>query len=596
MKLFSEKVEFTSTDSSFNIIQVRDYNEIFFGVYEIEINKAKYPVEKISEHNGKPVVSVPVEVGGKKRYYPFVLSKGKQEILFNESNDEDSFEVEVKVIEEGIEENITIIEEIEDDAVPEISENTEILDQIKRAKSNAKKQLVRIKRENLKNIREDFNKKETLLEKTLNDARDSLVSEFIDISNKIKDDILGDNDDRYDEIKITLDNKIEELSESLKSEIDNNFDKSSEYLDKNLRKLVSESIKSINKNVDSKIGESVETLSIHIDEKVDNSLGVFTKVNVELNDRLNKGVNKALSRVGNIDKKIDSLDVDVNDRITLAENNLKDFYKDNIKILEDRTFDITEETRQQLIEMIRESRDGLLKEFREVKGLNPIEYIIEDSNGKKETIKYDKLIKDLEKRIDSEVTRMRRYVNVYGGGGGTVAMQFADGGTMRGDLIVDGNLTVTGTVSADGVSGGDGGSISPFYNKTLFKYNLEVGDNNVQTFAINTDYNLIQSSFTITFSTITSKNSLKFDCVINNGVVIGTGYGVLNSGDDLYTNLNPILSGGFLYLNLSALKITQMTIIGEATYEPGLDYEGSVMIGENNSIFISENSDIFVLE
>lgn len=57
MKLFSEKVKPTLTNSSFNIIQVEAFEEIFFGVYEIEINKTKYPVEKISEHNGNPVVS-----------------------------------------------------------------------------------------------------------------------------------------------------------------------------------------------------------------------------------------------------------------------------------------------------------------------------------------------------------------------------------------------------------------------------------------------------------------------------------------------------------------------------------------------------------
>ena len=58
MKLFSEKVKPTLTNSSQNILQVEAFEEIFFGVYEIEINKSKYPVEKISEYEGNPVVSV----------------------------------------------------------------------------------------------------------------------------------------------------------------------------------------------------------------------------------------------------------------------------------------------------------------------------------------------------------------------------------------------------------------------------------------------------------------------------------------------------------------------------------------------------------
>jgi hypothetical protein len=47
----------------------------------------KYPVEKISEHNGDPVVSIPVEMGGKIANYPFVLTKGKFEVVFNEHSD-----------------------------------------------------------------------------------------------------------------------------------------------------------------------------------------------------------------------------------------------------------------------------------------------------------------------------------------------------------------------------------------------------------------------------------------------------------------------------------------------------------------------------
>tara|TARA_R110002167_G_scaffold45083_2_gene135586 strand:- start:12265 stop:12699 length:435 start_codon:yes stop_codon:yes gene_type:complete len=111
VKLFSEKVNPTLTNSTLNIIQVEDYEEIFFGVYEIEINKTKYPVEKISEHNGDPVVSVPVLVeGNEKVYYPFVLSKGKQEVLFNENNTLETLET-LEVINEDVE--IDIDDEIE---------------------------------------------------------------------------------------------------------------------------------------------------------------------------------------------------------------------------------------------------------------------------------------------------------------------------------------------------------------------------------------------------------------------------------------------------------------------------------------------------
>ena len=59
-------------------------------------------------------------------------------------------------------------------------------------------------------------------------------------------------------------------------------------------------------------------------------------------------------------------------------------------------------------------------------------------------------------------------------GGGTNAVQYANGGTMRGDLVVDGNLTVTGT------SNTGGGTSS---NKKVFT----VGD------GVNKDYTLLHS-------------------------------------------------------------------------------------------------------
>ena len=83
MRLFSEKVNHTFTSSPFNIIQVENFEEIFFGIYEVEINKSKYPVEKISEYKGNPVVSVPILVEGEEVFYPFVLSKGKFNIILN---------------------------------------------------------------------------------------------------------------------------------------------------------------------------------------------------------------------------------------------------------------------------------------------------------------------------------------------------------------------------------------------------------------------------------------------------------------------------------------------------------------------------------
>ena len=86
MRLFSEEVKPTLTNSNLNTITVKDFNEVFFDVYELEINGSKYIAEKIDTHNGEPVVNLPVFKEGKEYYAPFVLSKGNFKVLFNDKN------------------------------------------------------------------------------------------------------------------------------------------------------------------------------------------------------------------------------------------------------------------------------------------------------------------------------------------------------------------------------------------------------------------------------------------------------------------------------------------------------------------------------
>ncbi len=57
--LFSEKVNTTLTCSDYNIIQVENFDEVFFDVYSFEINGSQVVAEKVGDHNGSPIISVP---------------------------------------------------------------------------------------------------------------------------------------------------------------------------------------------------------------------------------------------------------------------------------------------------------------------------------------------------------------------------------------------------------------------------------------------------------------------------------------------------------------------------------------------------------
>jgi hypothetical protein len=480
MKLFSEKVNSTFTNSSFNVLQVENFSEIFFDVYEIELNKIKYPAEKIDEHDGHPVVSVPVVIGEQEYKYPFVLLKGPFEVLFNEKNDS---VIEIPEAPELIEESIEEVEDVGETTNFEVQPNyddllrenskKEILKQIKLAKQQAAKQIKNLKESALSEATFDIKLKKKEFDKTLQDAKDTLVSEFVQISNNIKSELLDANNDRYSEIKDTVSAKIGLLAENLQSNITEDFKSASKSFDANIRALVMElhtssvlpklkdELTVIASDVVEKVSKIEECLNDKLSNKVDvsmlegvnNEINAIQIANVELNNNINKGVNKALSRLGNVNNKIDDAIVDLSESVDIkiksATDNITNYYSSKIKELEDQTFEINESSRKYFIDLIQESKNNLIQEIRNIKKDAPIEYVIESKTGRTSK-SFDSLTSDLDKKISDkisdEVIRLRKYISLYSGGG-TVAQQFAAGG------IMNGNLTVVGSISASNYLG-----------------------------------------------------------------------------------------------------------------------------------------------
>lgn len=489
MKLFSEKVQPTFTNSTFNVLQTENFSEIFFDVYEIELNKIKYPAEKVSSFRGNPVVSVPVVIGEKEQEFPFVLIKGNESIFFNESN----IEVPIDDTPVEVEDTDVLFESVDIDHDHRIKEDTkrEIMEHIETAKVNARKQAESIKREKLKEADTEIRKKNKLLRESLDTAKQQLVKEFISITKSIKRELINEADDKYSELTLTIDNKINDLANTLAESIQSDFENSSKELETNIRAFV----KAIhNESVLPELRKSLETIATDavvrikgiesdldkkLDEKVDVSvlqelsseLSALRNTNVELNNNINKGVNKALSRIGNVNNRIDEVSSDVikqlDEKISTTADNISNYYSEKLKSLEDQTFDLNEKSRQYVVDIVRESRDNLISEIRKIQKEAPVEFVIE-SAGKKKTKSFDSIQKDIDKkisdRVSDEVVKLRKYIAVYSGGGGTVAQQFADGGTMNG------NLTVVGAISASeylGITGGLTGDYLPLSGGTI---------------------------------------------------------------------------------------------------------------------------------
>jgi hypothetical protein len=64
MRLFSEKVNPTFNSSGYNILTVKDYTEVFFDVYEFEINGSKFVAEKTGVLDDAPSMKFKPKDGG----------------------------------------------------------------------------------------------------------------------------------------------------------------------------------------------------------------------------------------------------------------------------------------------------------------------------------------------------------------------------------------------------------------------------------------------------------------------------------------------------------------------------------------------------
>jgi len=493
MRLFSEEVNYTSSNSPLNILQVENFDEIFFGVYEVEINGRKYVAEKVSEDNGNPIVSVIVENDGVSAEHSFVLVKGKQEIYFNPSSDPSAI---INNIEESVEEDeiIAIIEESSIDDVVIDNKKQQILEEINKIKKDATKKSLEILEQNklkkIQDIKNESARKQKALQKVLNESRESLVEEFIRVSNKIKKEIIFENDDRFDEIRSGIDLKIQDIANSLSESLKNDFNNSSKLFDTTIKRLVKELYeKNVNRKLDetlnniasdvaNKVSSIDKNLNKKLDRKADASLleqvnreiDTIRDSNIELNNTINKGVQKALSRVGNIDKKIIEINENLEKKIAETEQEVIGYFDDKIQHIKEETLDITDETRSYFQNLFQESRDNLLSEIRQLKNEKPVEYIIESKNSEKIVKDWDTIEKEWNKKIHDKFenykTDLRRYVAVYASGGGTNATQYQDGGTMNG------NLTIVGAISASqylGISipSGGGGEYLPLSGGTV---------------------------------------------------------------------------------------------------------------------------------
>jgi hypothetical protein len=518
MRLFSEKVVPTFTSSNLNILTVEDFQEVFFDVFEFEINGKKFVAEKVSEYKGSPVVDVPLVLEGKEFTAPFVLQTGKFEILFNKNNSTFVKEV-VNEQQELVIEYVDKDEEVEDII---FEKKEDILREIAQARQSAERYVEKLKQQKINEAVQYFDEKKKALDAEINESKKGLLDEFLSLVESVKGEFFEFNEKEKDKLSTFIEESICELSDQLVGSIEEKQDIAEKRFNEQLNELATNILsgvllKEINANNDKSVKDINERFALitsnlktllrserdQIDENVNNKLREFNesivnleKTNIELNDQINKGDNRALSRIGNVKtqleeaianntsaiiNRLESAEEEVKElhtsktqleesiidsastllaRVDEAENKIRTFYDEKISLIEEKVEDLTSDSKQYFLNLVNESKQSLLNEIANIKVDVP-NIVIEKSNGKQE-VDLKGIKNELEKiigtRFSNELQSLKRLIEMSSGGG-SVAKQFAAGGTMEGTLNVTGQYLSAGvdllTIFASGGSGDD---------------------------------------------------------------------------------------------------------------------------------------------
>lgn len=620
MRLFSEEVTPTFTSSNLNILTVKDFNEVFFDVYELEINGKKYVTEKVSEYKGSPVVSVNIVHNNKEYSTKCVLQRGKFSLLVNEQTLK--YEGESSIIDDDI-----LIESTKEDEVEEIifEKHESILEDIQKAKQSARDYLQKLKEQHEAQLIESQEKKAKEIKKELKAIRQDLVEEFIQIASNTQQEISESND----ALKKGITSKVNILTKALEGHVNNKTESLQSLLEKKFNDLVLD----ITNGVISKKLEDgqkfVEENIKRVLQAVDDKLTTIDQVSIDLNDSIQKSSNKALSRIGNVKTKLEE---SITNSVTVLQHDIdkasiriREYYDNEITKLNETVSLLGDETKKECIKLVSESRDSLLKTINEIKVEVP-NIVIEKKDGTNQEIDLKKVKAELEKsittRFSTELMSLKKMIEMMSGGG-SVAQQFANGGVMNGNLTIvgaisasqylglsaggsgvsgdylplsggtiNGNLTVNGRLSADTTPSGltntikgNTSIIGTGSNQLFFDYQNTIILNGDSGITLNADSgyvtisgasgitlessnNINLNAQTVSLNPTTSLvfNTSGFSYATGSAGLHRTALGSGATGDELFRDNTPLEARQTLYTERLAYDPNPVTITNPATY------------------------------
>jgi chromosome segregation ATPase len=473
-----------------NIIYAKSCKEEFFGVYninlgeksilcesnsptkvycEVVLNNKVYeniPFEVVKSNNPKIIINknkidqnmiseetLMQEILGLKKELREVSKKNslinesvkenyKEELLqefFHVANQNENFiENKIQVLEEELQENIK--EYLGDNIVKAVdifkNENSksmqslvnEFYSEISDANKNDFEGLKESFKEEISNIEEKY--KNDLNKNILSFSEENKkVLEELQNSRKGSVEILSESIEKAKkEIEKEYNSKISSISKKALSSLSESFENYKKEIQKNLEEKISISEKS-----------SFETLSESIQKTKNDLLFSFEESKKDFNEKF---LSKFESILKQKEKEIQNSSEEI---FESHKNNLDSIFEIKMKEVEESSREILEESKKKIKDL--------------EKRVDDLSGQLNKSNSEKKRI--ENLLQESRSYTDKKMTQMleesKRFTRVMmdfvGGGSGSVAVQYAAGGKIEGDLDVSGNLSAGSTSIT--LSGGD---------------------------------------------------------------------------------------------------------------------------------------------
>lgn len=406
-----------------------------------------------------------------------------------------------------------------------------------------------------------------------------IKSSIEDLSNKLTTSI----EEKTASIESLVNEKIINLTTNT---IPNVFLKSTNKTDNNIN------IEEVNNRIDS-INEAVKTEK----EKIYTDIRSIASEAVQLSEKIDKNTNRALSRIGNVKAQIEATIVgtieSLENKLGDIERKINDYYSSKIGEINESVKDITENNKEYIISLIDKSKESLLEEISKIKNDIP-DIVIENKDGK-QGVNVAGIKAELEKiigtKFTTEIGALKRLIEMSSGGG-SVAKQFANGGTMNGTLNVTGKYLSGGVDIATLFSGG-GGSDDTEVN-TLVRTSSANWDKGY------TGYNsltTLSGNWQNTYSNVIS-NSANWDTAYNVGTIYQSNSATYATVDFTNSKFFPLTGGtitGETRINNNLTVFGNLTATGTTTFANTVFSVTSALsvvhIGSGPAVWVGNNGD-----